>query len=130
MNEFFIIIFGGYSGVQLLAFLFFFVIGYIAYGLIETSGRDRYSPKTPEKWSWKFWFKDNWRRYLTTIICSFILFRFYSEVSGHPFGNFDAMTFGLLGDGIAVTMKKRVRAISGDRDELTMKIKKELSEIG
>lgn len=130
MNEFFTIIFGEYSAVQLLAFLFFFVIGYVAYGLIETTGRDKLSPKTPKKWSWKFWFQDNWRRYLTTIICSYILFRFYSEVSGHPFGNFDAVTFGLLGDGIAATVKKRVKAIGGDREELTMQVKKELGEIG
>lgn len=130
MDEFFQIIFGDYTMVQLLAYAWFFVIGYIIYGLIETTGRDKLSRKTPRKWSWKFWFKDNWRRYLLTILCSYVFFRFYTELSGHPFGNFDAITLGLLGDGAATTIKKRVKAINGDREELTTKIKKEQGELG
>jgi len=111
-------IFGDYTIVQLLGYLWFFVIGYIVYGLTETSGRDVESSATPRKWSWKFWFMDNWKRYLTTILCSYILFRFYIEVSGHPFGNFDAVGLGLIGDGIAATLKERVKAIGADRKQL------------
>jgi len=118
MGEFFTILFGDYSIAQLMAFVVFFVLGYVVYGLIETSGRDKLSVNTPKKWNWKFWFNDNWRRYLTTILCSFILFRFYSEVSGHDFGNFDAVTFGLLGDGIAATVKKRIKGLAADREKL------------
>jgi len=118
MGEFFTILFGDYGIAQLMAFVVFFVLGYVVYGLIETSGRDKLSVKTPKKWNWKFWFQDNWRRYLTTILCSFILFRFYSEVSGHDFGNFDAVTFGLLGDGIAATVKKRIKGLAADREKL------------
>jgi len=118
MGEFFTILFGDYSVAQLLAFVVFFILGYVVYGLIETSGRDKLSVNTPKKWNWKFWFNDNWRRYLTTILCSFILFRFYSEVSGHDFGNFDAVTFGLLGDGIAATVKKRIKGLAADREKL------------
>jgi hypothetical protein len=118
MGEFFTILFGDYGAAQLLAFLVFFILGYVVYGLIETSGRDKLGAKTPKKWNWKFWFQDNWRRYLTTILCSFILFRFYSEVSGHDFGNFDAVTFGLLGDGIAATVKKRIKGLAADREKL------------
>lgn len=118
MNEFFINIFGEYSTVQLLTFLWFFIIGYIIFGLTETTGRDVQSTNTPKKWSWKFWYHDNWRRYLTTILCSYILFRFYSELSGHPFGYLDAVSFGLIGDGIAATIKKRVKAIGADREKL------------
>ncbi len=118
MGELFTIIFGAYSIVQLIGFLLFYIFGYIVYGLIETSGRDKLSPNTPEKWNWKFWFKDNWRRYLTTILCSFILFRFSSEMSGHPFSNFDAVAFGLIGDGIAATLKERIKGFSANRVEL------------
>lgn len=118
MSEFFTIIFGEYSSAQLLAFVVFFIVGYVIYGLTETSGRDINSTKTPRKWNWKFWFQDNWKRYLTTILCTFVLFRFYSELSGHPFGNFDAVTFGLIGDGIAATIKNRVKGISADREKI------------
>jgi hypothetical protein len=123
MSELFKIIFGDYTGVQLLGYFVFFLIGYAIYGLTEISGRDVQSPATPVKWSWKFWFYDNWRRYLTTILCTFVLFRFSTEVSGHPFGNFDAITLGLIGDGIAATVKKRVKSLSADRPQLMAELK-------
>jgi hypothetical protein len=113
LEEFIKIIVGGeYTNVMLLAYLWFFVVGYVIYGLTETTGRDVKSKRTPNKWSWKFWFKDNWRRYLTTLLCTYILFRFYTEISGHPFGYFDAVSTGLIGDGISATIKKRVRGMT------------------
>jgi hypothetical protein len=130
MNEFLKIIFGDFTLIQLLGYAWFFIIGYLIYGLTETTGRNVNSPNTPEKWSWKFWFKDNWRRYLVTILSSYVFFRFYTELSGHPFGYFDAVTLGLIGDGVGATIKKRVKIIGGNREELTTQIKKEQGEIG
>jgi len=118
MGDLFNIVFGEVTLVQLIGYVWFFIVGYIIYGLTETSGRDVKSPKTPKKWSWKFWFKDNWKRYLTTIMCTYVLFVFYDKVSGHPFENFDAIQLGLVGDGIAATIKKRTKIIGGDREKL------------
>jgi hypothetical protein len=130
MNEFFKIIFGDFTWIQLFAYVWFFIIGYLIYGLGETTGRDVNSPATPKKWSWKFWFYDNWRRYLTTILCSYIFFRFYNIISGHDFGYIDAVTLGMIGDGVAATIKERVKAFGADREKLTAEIKKENGEIG
>lgn len=124
MGEFFIIIFGDYTLVQLLGFLWFFVIGYVAYALIETSGRDVNGTATPQKWSWKFWMKDNLKRYLTTLLVSYIFFRFSDNLAGHPFGYFDAVTLGLLGDGAAATLKKRIKWYKTDREKLMLKYNK------
>jgi len=118
MNEFIKVIFGDFTSIQLLGYLWFFIVGYIIYGLTEASSRDVNSTNTPVKWSWGFWFRDNWRRYLTTLLSTYILFRFYTEVSGHPFGYFDAVALGLIGDGIAATLKKKIPAIGGDREQL------------
>lgn len=118
MNDFINIIFGDFTLLELFGYMWFFIIGYIIYGLTETSGRDVNSIKTPRKWSWKFWFLDNWRRYLTTILCTYILFMFYTEISGHPFSNFDAVTLGLIGDGIGATIKNRVKVFGGDREQI------------
>lgn len=111
-----IIVGGSYTEVELLGFIWFFIVGYIIYGLTEASGRDVNSRNTPKKWNWKFWFYDNWRRYITTILCTYVLFRFYTEISGHPFGYFDAVSLGLIGDGISATIKKRVRVMNPHRD--------------
>jgi len=130
MNEFLKIVFGDFTVPQLFGYLWFFIIGYIMSGLIDVTGRDVNSPHTPQKWSWKFWFYDNWRRYLTTILCTYVFFRFYNELSGHPFGYIDALNIGLLGDGLSSILKKRIKALGDEyRKELTMKIKKEIGEI-
>lgn len=113
-NELTKILLGEITVTQMLGYVWFFIIGYFIYGLTETTGRDVISKNTPQKWSWKFWFLDNWRRYITTLLCTYILFRFYTEMSGHPFGYFDAVTLGMIGDGIAATMKKRISAIGND----------------
>lgn len=126
MNEIFKIIFGeGVTFYELFAYLWFFGIGYFIYGVTETTGRDKSSKATPRKWSWKFWAMDNWRRYIITILTTYILFRFYNEISGHPFGYFDAVTMGMLGDGIGATVKKRVLNLNGEREKIMTSIDEE-----
>jgi hypothetical protein len=124
MNEIFKIIFGDYTFVQLFGFIWFFIIGYIIYGLTETIGRDKTSIITPPKWNFNFWFKDNWRRYLVTFLSTYVYFRFYIQFVGHPLANFDALTIGLIGDGIGALLKKKVKAFSADR----VKLMKEYNE--
>lgn len=118
MYEFFKIIFGNYSWIEIAGFSWFFIIGYIIYGLIEVSGRDVKSKNTPQKWSWKFWVNDNFKRYITTFLVTYVMFRFYIEFSGHVFTYFEALMMGLLGDGIAATLKKRIKTFSANRDKL------------
>jgi len=118
MSELFEIIFGAHTQVQLLGYLWFLLIGYIIYGLNETSSRDKLSVKTPKIWKWRFWVKDNWKRYLFTILSTYVMFRFYVEFVGHEFTNFEALMMGLIGDGIGATAKNRVAMVKADREKL------------
>jgi len=118
MNEIFKVIFGDYTFIQLFGFTWFFIIGYIIYGLSETTGRDVKSVNTPKKWSWKFWYNDNWRRYIMSVLCTYVLFRFYVEFVGHSFSEFEALLMGIIGDGIGATAKKRIDIISANRKKL------------
>ena len=122
MDELIKIILGDFTFTQLFGYVWFFIIGYVIYGLTEVTGRDVNSLNTPRKWSWKFWFLDNWKRYLTTLLCSYVFFRFYNEISGHPFGNIDAIILGMMGDGVAATIKNRVFKFSGDREKIMSNI--------
>lgn len=126
-NEIFLIVFGNVTLLQLFGYMWFFLIGYVIYGLGETTGRNIESRDTPREWNWKFWFLDNWRRYLSTILYTYILFRFNAEISGtmQDFSYFDAVTLGLVGDGISATIKRRVDSTTEDRKQLMMKLKKE-----
>jgi len=118
MNEIFEVIFGAYTWVQLFGFAWFLGIGYLIYGITEASNRDRLSTNTPKKWKWRFWFKDNWRRYLTTILSTYIFFRFYVEFVGHEFMYFEALMMGLIGDGIGATAKKKIKRVQANREKL------------
>lgn len=118
MSEIFEVIFGTYTQVQLFGYLWFLIIGYIIYGLNETTSRDILSKVTPKKWKWLFWIKDNWRRYLVTILITYIMFRFYVEFVGHEFTNFEALMMGLIGDGIGATAKNRVVIVKANREKL------------
>ena len=116
MNEILKVIFGDHTWVELFGYFWYFMIGYVLYGLNETANRDVSSKKTPRKWSWKFWFKDNWRRYLITILSTYIMFIFYVQFSGHDFSNFEALMMGLIGDGVGALAKKRLKFVKGNRE--------------
>jgi hypothetical protein len=118
MSEIFEVIFGAYTWVQLFGFTWFLGIGYILYALNETSLRDKSSARTPKKWKWKFWIRDNWRRYLVTFLSTYVLFRFYSQLVGHQFTNYEALMLGLIGDGIGASAKKRLKTVQADRQKL------------
>lgn len=118
MNEIFNVIFGNITGIQLFGYIWYFFIGYLIYGLNETSNRDVSSKNTPIRWSWIFWFKDNWRRYLVTILCTYVLYMFNTVLSGNEFSNFDAVSLGLIGDGIGATLKNRTIAIGANRKKI------------
>ena len=47
MSELLKTMFGEYTSIQLLGYLWFFLIGYIIYFLTETTGRNVQNPHTP-----------------------------------------------------------------------------------
>lgn len=126
MSDFFreiiTVIFGDYSLIQLFGFCWFFGIGFILNGLNETDSRDKKSQNTPQKWSWKFWYNDNWKRYLATILSTYILFVFYTELVGHEFTNYEALMLGIIGDGIGAIGKRRINVVKGNREKIMAKM--------
>lgn len=118
MEEIFLRIFGGYTYVDLIVFGWYMIIGYGIKALDETTLRDKKSKNTPIKWSWNFWFKDNWRRYVVTILSTYIFFRFYVEFIGHELTDIEAFMLGLAGDNVGASAKGRIRAVKADREKL------------
>lgn len=118
MDGIFEVIFGAYTWLQIFGFTWFLAIGYIIYGLNEASNRDKLGTKTPKKWKWRFWLKDNWRRYLVTFLSTYVMFRFYVEFVGHEFTYFEALMMGLIGDGIGATAKKKIKTVRANREKL------------
>ena len=122
MEEILTRIFGGYGFADLVVFGFYIVVGFLIRAFDETSQRDKNSNKTPKKWNWKFWIGDNYKRYIVTILSTFIFFRFYVEFVGHELTELEALMIGLIGDDIGLTAKERLKTIKGDRKKLLEEI--------
>lgn len=111
-------IFGGYTYVDIIVFGFYIFIGYLIRAFDETSMRDKTSDRTPKKWSSKFWIKDNYKRYIVTILSTFIFFRFYVEFIGHDLTELEAVMIGLIGDDIGLTAKERIKGFKTDKEKV------------
>ena len=118
MNDFITSISGGYSLGMWLAFLFFAVLGAIAFSWMEVDNRDQKSPKTPRKFSFRFLFRDNARRYLVTAILIYVQFRFFKEINGQPLTEYVCFLIGFGADGIAAFGKKNTKVLKADREKL------------
>jgi hypothetical protein len=57
------------------------LLGYILSGLVDVSQRNKKSKRTPDKFSWKFFIKDNYERYLISGAISLCLIVIYQKAS-------------------------------------------------
>ncbi len=71
---------GGMTPSHLMAALSFAAMGWLSYKVVTGATRVKHSIRTPVKWSWKFWVKDNWKEAVTHAVIMFILVRFASEI--------------------------------------------------
>jgi len=69
------IILGGKTGGYYIAGFFFSLLAIILSVYIHSKTRDKNSPCTPYKFSWRFFFWDNAKRIVAGMIVMFILFR-------------------------------------------------------
>jgi len=121
MEELYKMIFGEYTIWQTLGFYFFMLVGVGAYGVMEVQNRDLDSLKTPKKFSWKFWYKDNLKRYAATIIFLYVQFRFFKELTGTELSEYASFLLGFSSDGIVGMQKKTTKFLSSDREKIIKK---------
>jgi Na+/melibiose symporter-like transporter len=101
------IILGSMAPDQFFAMLFFAFIGVAATMLLDTKTRDKDSPRTPEKFHFGFWIKDNFIRILRNILFLCLGIRFYPELNGgEQITPFLAVGLGLGVDGLVAVVRK------------------------
>jgi preprotein translocase subunit SecG len=91
-----------------LVMIVFSFIGVIMALLIHSTKRDQTSKNTPEKFSWKFILKDNWKTILLTILAILVTLRFAGSLFPTQFTNSDLTSpigiekwlFGSFGVGL------------------------------
>jgi hypothetical protein len=85
-------------------------LGYVAWALIgafimvqiHANSRDPKSQRTPVKFSWAFWLRDNGRRALFSLVLIMVAIRFSPEIFGKEINHFWALIIGLSSDGLAL----------------------------
>ena len=92
---------GGYSIGEFASLFAWALIG--AYILVQfnINSRDPNSVRTPVKFSWKFWIKDNLRRVVFNGVLIIVTLRFSKEITGKELNEFWALVIGLSSDGLA-----------------------------
>jgi hypothetical protein len=97
---------GGYDPGQFLGFFAWALIGAFIMICIQTQSRDPKSLRTPVKFSWIFWLRDNVRRVVFNIVLILVCIRFSQEVLGKPISDFGSLIIGLSLDGLAILINK------------------------
>jgi len=71
---------GGMTPSHLLAALSFAACGWFVYKAVTAATRKKSSKRTPVKWDWKFWIRDNWKEAIQHAVIMFALVRFAAEI--------------------------------------------------
>jgi hypothetical protein len=118
MDKLWLMLFGGYDIWELIGYSIFFVLGMFLYSYLEVENRDKLSKNTPTKFSWKFWYKDNVKRYMASVLMVYVLFRFFIEMTGQELSEFTAMLMGFTGDGVVGMKKRSIKGLNSNRDKI------------
>ena len=104
------------NGISLTLFLVYMIYG--TFGIIANMVSDiiRRVPKSvgsPEKFSFKYWWGDNWQRVLASFVFLPLMIVACNEIFGFEITNFKAFCIGLGADHGAELLKRREIIIKG-----------------
>lgn len=110
----------GTDNVQYFIALFFFAcLGAIISLLIQSNMRDVKSQSTPVKFSWSFFFLDNWKRIVFSLLIIYVAIRFSSELLHVTLGPFSALGIGLGLDKVSELIKNNTGFLQVNRDKIS-----------
>lgn len=106
MENFILNMLGPLSLADYVAGMIFALLGVIISLRLDANTRDRLSPRTPSKFSWRFLILDNLQRLITGFIITFVSFRFAPEILKTDFSMFAAFMVGFAFDKIIELIKR------------------------
>lgn len=84
-----------FNFITISSLIFWAIIGMIVNTLISASNRNIHSQKSPLHFSWKFLFKDNYKKILISVFLVFIGVYFSEQIFGIKTSPFAAFVSGL-----------------------------------
>jgi len=107
IQEYLNLIFGDASPAFIAAGFTFAIMGVILSLRLQIVNRDRESDRTPKHFSWSFFWLDNIKRLVTTLILIFVALRFTEEWMGAKTTMWLAFLIGLSVDKFAQFLKNQ-----------------------
>jgi cell division protein FtsW (lipid II flippase) len=123
MKEFQSIILGNASVAEFLAAMFFALLTAGGLALVRVKKRDVSSPRTPEEFSWKFFWNDNFRQIIGTFILIFLTIRIAQYWIKPEWAVYGAVIIGLISDQLAMLALKL-------KDKATSFLSKKIDRVG
>lgn len=106
MKEFQQIILGNASAAQFMASMVFALLTAFALLMFRASKRDIASERTPEHFSWRFLWSDNFKRNIGTIVLIFLSIRIAQYWIKPEWTVYGAIIIGLISDQLAMLALK------------------------
>lgn len=111
-------ILGEFSLWQFIGLFIFAIMGVLLHSFKDVGDRNMESPNTPKNFSFKFYYRDNIKKYIANIVALYIVLRFFPNLFGHDLSEFSAFLLGFSGDSIMTTFKKKSKTLQVDREKL------------
>lgn len=99
-------LFGDITIAKYIAYFIFILLGVLASVRLSAFTRDKESPNTPVRFSYKFITVDNIYRVVSSMAVAFIVIRFSNQISGKEINDFGAVCIGLAFDQVLFYLAK------------------------
>ncbi len=123
MQEFKEIILGSTSGAMFAAAMLFSLLTAAAMALFRVRKRDVASERTPEHFSWSFFWSDNFKQIIGTFILIFLTIRVSQYWVKPEWTVYGAVIIGLISDQLALLFLKI-------KDRATQFLSKKIDKVG
>lgn len=107
MKEFISLLFNGLSMIQLIVFMIYGFGGLLLNVIFDICKRDPMSPNSPIKMNIRYWWKDNWRRLIVSIVLLPLAIILFNQIMGSEINQMNAFFAGFSADAIAEIIKRR-----------------------
>lgn len=107
MKDFFHYLLGETSPALFAACIFFAAFGVFIVLMAGTRLRDPSSIGSPEKFSWKYLWSDNFKRIIASMMCVLATLRFMPEMFNMTLTPFTAWCVGLAWDSVLLLVKQK-----------------------
>ncbi len=91
--------------------MFFSGLGILFVLWAGTGLRNPQSTTSPDKFSWRYLFSDNFKRILSSVLAVYLTLRFMPEITGWELNEWRAVIVGTAWDGIALFFKQKTNLL-------------------